>query len=319
MGTIAGTFLYNNSPMNGGTAKLWNITAFASYADSGDAVQDNPLSATAIELNVSDGGNFAVGNVLKAESECMLVFHISTNKLYVIRGWHGTTAASHVQTTVIYIETITHPAEDDSEPGSGQEGSSLTTGVGYGGDGGYRWTAIDEGEYYASVEYDNHRAFFPAIVERNDPTLQQILRAAGDIPYFGDGTVKRLPAGSNGLFLKMEGGVPVWSAAGAGAFTDLDLTDSHQATANATWEDWDISGIVPAGTVMVLLWIELGQNGVVLGVRGNGSSDDRKRTMYTIGGNPMISVVPDVNRVIEIYDQLATTSTSTFRLVGYWT
>ena len=65
-GEINGTFIYNGSPQNGATAKLWKITGFASYADSTDDVQDNPLAATAIELNVSDGSNFAVGDIIKA-------------------------------------------------------------------------------------------------------------------------------------------------------------------------------------------------------------------------------------------------------------
>ena len=48
-------------------------------SDSGDTVQDNPLSASATTLNVSDGANFVVGHTLLVESEQLYVTAIATN------------------------------------------------------------------------------------------------------------------------------------------------------------------------------------------------------------------------------------------------
>ncbi len=75
--------------------------------DSGDTVQDNPLSASAATLNVSDGSNFAVGHTLLVESEQLYVTAILTNALTVRRGVNGSTAASHAQSTA--ISTFQYP------------------------------------------------------------------------------------------------------------------------------------------------------------------------------------------------------------------
>jgi hypothetical protein len=92
----------------------------AAWADSGDSVQNNPLSSSATALTVSDadapeltgyGQRFAVGQLLQIESEYLhvLAVNTSTNTLTVARGVNGTTAASHVQGTAI---SIYRPPED---------------------------------------------------------------------------------------------------------------------------------------------------------------------------------------------------------------
>ena len=70
---------------------------------SGDTVGDNPLTAGATTLNVTSGGNFAIGQTILIESEQLYITNIVTNALTVERGVNGTTAASHVQTTAISI------------------------------------------------------------------------------------------------------------------------------------------------------------------------------------------------------------------------
>jgi len=77
--------------------------------DSGDTVQDNPLSASATTLNVTSGENFAVGHTLKIEDEQLYITAIVTNALTVKRGVNGTTAASHALATKIYIYTYPDP------------------------------------------------------------------------------------------------------------------------------------------------------------------------------------------------------------------
>lgn len=83
------------------------------WANSGDSVQNNPLSSSATSLTVvdADAGNpprFQVGQLLKIESEYLRVTAINTgtNVLTVERGVHGTTAAAHNQSTAIYIYQV---------------------------------------------------------------------------------------------------------------------------------------------------------------------------------------------------------------------
>jgi len=73
------------------------------WLDSGDTVQDDPLSSSATTLNVSDGSNFKVQQVVKIGDEQLYITAISGNVLTVERGKNGTTAASHDQGTAIYI------------------------------------------------------------------------------------------------------------------------------------------------------------------------------------------------------------------------
>lgn len=94
MGTINKVFLYNGDPQNGATAQLWKITSFAAYADSTATVQDNPLAATSVECLTSNGAVFAVGDVVRMETEYCLIWAISGNTIYIIREWHGSTAAA---------------------------------------------------------------------------------------------------------------------------------------------------------------------------------------------------------------------------------
>ncbi|MBN2303077.1 MAG: hypothetical protein JXQ72_01280 [Anaerolineae bacterium] len=90
------------------------------WTDSGDSVQDNPLSASATTITVNDAdavgaagywARFAVGHLLRIESEYLHVLAVdaATNTLTVARGVNGTTAAAHVQDTGI---DIYQPPED---------------------------------------------------------------------------------------------------------------------------------------------------------------------------------------------------------------
>jgi len=81
----------------------WHDDYDNAWASSGDAVQDDPLTAAATSLNVSEGGNFKVQQMLKIGDEQLYVQAISANALTVARGRNGTTAASHVKNTAISI------------------------------------------------------------------------------------------------------------------------------------------------------------------------------------------------------------------------
>lgn len=84
------------------------------WEDSGDTVEDDPLSdsATTITVNDADGDDingfsyrFKYQQLLKVESEYIWVTKVdpTNNTLTVRRGMNGSTAAAHVQDTPIYI------------------------------------------------------------------------------------------------------------------------------------------------------------------------------------------------------------------------
>ena len=70
--------------------------------DSTDTVQDDPLLVGAVTLNVTDGTLFGIGQTITIENEDILITVVAANALTIIRGYNGTTAAEHAQTTAIY-------------------------------------------------------------------------------------------------------------------------------------------------------------------------------------------------------------------------
>lgn len=87
------------------------------WTDSGDAVADNPLSADAVTLTVSDadaplatgyGVRFAVGQLVRIGDEYLGVQAVDAgaNTLTVARGVRGTTAASHAQGADIDVYAV---------------------------------------------------------------------------------------------------------------------------------------------------------------------------------------------------------------------
>lgn len=93
--------------------RLYELVGKWGYSESkkgsGDTVQDDPLSSSATTLNVTSGGNFAVGQTIIIESEQLFITAIATNALTVERGMNGTTAAAHVKTTAISIVEYPQP------------------------------------------------------------------------------------------------------------------------------------------------------------------------------------------------------------------
>lgn len=90
----------------------WHDDWSFAWRDSGDSVQDNPLSASATTLTVNDADGsdsaqefprFQVGQLLKIEDEYLRVLAITNDTLTVTRGVNGTTASVHAQDTVIDV------------------------------------------------------------------------------------------------------------------------------------------------------------------------------------------------------------------------
>jgi hypothetical protein len=106
-------FVYEESPEESVQVRgIWGYHPnwAKAWLNSGDTVQNNPLSSTATSLTVldADAGNpprFQLGQLLRIESEYLRVTAInsSTNVLTVERGAEGTTAVTHVLNTAIAI------------------------------------------------------------------------------------------------------------------------------------------------------------------------------------------------------------------------
>ncbi len=79
------------------------------YSTSGDAVGDDPLSSSATSITVADADNFAVGQTIGIQDEQCYISAASGTTLTVARAQNGTTAASHVITTTIYIYQYPSP------------------------------------------------------------------------------------------------------------------------------------------------------------------------------------------------------------------
>ncbi len=99
--------------------KIEGVWAYAddrddAWENSQDTVEDNPLSdsATSVTVNDVDGADLwgisprmQVGQILQIENEMLelAAVDMEQNKITVIRGRNGSTAAQHVQNTVISI------------------------------------------------------------------------------------------------------------------------------------------------------------------------------------------------------------------------
>ena len=109
------SFTYSDSPLHAVSITGiwgWHDRWTQAWRDSEDTVQDNPLSAEASTLSVTDADGvdgdgfsprFQVGHLLQIESEYLRVIGVDTgtNQITVQRGVNGTTASGHAQGTAI--------------------------------------------------------------------------------------------------------------------------------------------------------------------------------------------------------------------------
>lgn len=118
-------FVYDNTPLNAIDVTGiwgWHDDWLNAWRDSGDTVQNNPLSAAGLSLTVNDvdGADaendlprFQVGQLLKIEDEYLRVLAVNTvaNTLTVLRGVNGSPATSHAQNTPIRVYQPPRDAE----------------------------------------------------------------------------------------------------------------------------------------------------------------------------------------------------------------
>ena len=100
-------------------------------------------------------------------------------------------------------------------------------------------------------------------------------------------------------------------------FIDIIGGADHQATGADTWEDWDISALVPAGTIAAQISVRNASGTArVVGMRKNGSALTRSINLYNTGDRTWTTEV-DANRVLEIYVATAVAGFY-FNALGYW-
>jgi hypothetical protein len=58
---------------------------------------------TATSFTATSGTPLSAGQIIKVDSELMLVTNVSTNTITVTRGWNGSTAATHLTLSTVYI------------------------------------------------------------------------------------------------------------------------------------------------------------------------------------------------------------------------
>lgn len=116
-------------------------------------------------------------------------------------------------------------------------------------------------------------------------------------------------------------GTDLHSHAGGGiTFTEL-IGSEFRSTVDNTWTDWDLSGVVPAGTVAILIKIRSSSSARDgHGVRKNGSALVRKFDLILANQEVILLTECDTNRVVEWYSEGTGGGTwaAFFQVLGYW-
>lgn len=101
-------------------------------------------------------------------------------------------------------------------------------------------------------------------------------------------------------------------------FVDL-FANGHQPSMTGSWEDWDLSLLVPVGAKIseVIMLNNDAVNGHSIGIRSTSSSANR---VYTLIAKAKVTITTpiDSNRKVSIITGDVTPSQTFFFLTGYW-
>tara|TARA_R110001599_G_scaffold115985_1_gene283061 strand:- start:315 stop:1013 length:699 start_codon:yes stop_codon:yes gene_type:complete len=154
--------------------KAVQLGSQVSYQSSGDPIPKNllneALDTTETAVDVDEGGQFSVNEMIQVDSEIMLITAISTNTLTVTRGYRDTTAATHADDSEIktinvvsggiVISYYAEPAKVTSIQGTG---STID---------------IDNSLQPGLIDYVKAKALMDAAASATEPTLAQIKMAS---------------------------------------------------------------------------------------------------------------------------------------------
>lgn len=147
--------------------------------------------------------------------------------------------------------------------------------------------------------------------------LSKVISAFTDIPdvpssYTGEGgKVVQVKATEDGLEFGAGGGGLTYVGIEPPAFDNPSVAN--------TWEDWDLSALIPAGAKYVDILSRTNTSSIhTVGVRKNGSSIVRSLATDSYDGIPYPWLTElDENRVVERYVSGAS-NRSRFTVLGYW-
>tara|TARA_R100000458_G_scaffold29595_2_gene27119 strand:+ start:874 stop:1560 length:687 start_codon:yes stop_codon:yes gene_type:complete len=143
--------------------QLGTTQSYRSDNETKNTINENPFAAGDTTLTVDDGTNISVNDMLKLDSEIVLVTNKSTNDLTVTRGYRDTTDAAHVDNTEIHTVNyvsggilISYHAEPDKL-------SSITGTI-----------DIENELQPALIDYVKGKALMDAAARTDDPNIAQI-------------------------------------------------------------------------------------------------------------------------------------------------
>ena len=151
--------------------KAVQLGSQVSYQSSGDPIPKNllneALDITETAVDVDEGSQFSVNEMIQVDSEIMLITAISTNTLTVTRGYRDTTAATHADDSE--IKTI-NVVSDGIVISYYAEPDKLTSISGT--------IDIDNSLQPGLIDYVKAKALMDAAASATDPTLAQIKMAS---------------------------------------------------------------------------------------------------------------------------------------------
>lgn len=151
--------------------KAVQLGSQVSYQSSGDPIPKNllneALDTTETAVDVDEGGQFSVNEMIKIDDEIMLITAISTNTLTVTRGYRDTTAATHADDSE--IKTI-NVVSDGIVISYYAEPDKLTSII--------DTIDIDNVLQPALIDYVKGKALMDAAARAKDPGLAQIKMAS---------------------------------------------------------------------------------------------------------------------------------------------
>lgn len=101
-------------------------------------------------------------------------------------------------------------------------------------------------------------------------------------------------------------------------YVEIALASWSRVSSTSTWENWDLSSIIPIGAKYAEVIIYLNGSAYVGGARKNGSALDRKIAPAGADMGYTMLVELDTNRIIERYGSHKTVGTVDFTVSGYW-
>ena len=154
-----------------GKLKAVQLGSTVSLQSTGDPLPNNllneALDTSEVEVDVDEGGQFSVGQIIQIDDELMKIVSIATNTLTVTRGYNNTTAAAHDNDSTISTLNVVSDGIIISYYAEPDKLSSITGTI-----------DIDNVLQPALIDYVKSKALMDAASRATDPGLAQIRMAS---------------------------------------------------------------------------------------------------------------------------------------------